>query len=173
MENTIGILKGDIKMKAMNNLKIGMLTCIGVLGLSSCFLAEKPKTFSNNGITITLDNTFFKVNMQDVTLAYTSSKGVNVLFYQTDAGLSSLFNAIDQSYTLYPVVEGEDYKELKNKGNISYYEFCYFEEGTEFYTLLTAFGDEYICEVDMEFIKSNQTLYEETVFTWLESVTIE
>lgn len=62
MENTIGILKGDIKMKAMNNLKIGMLTCIGVLGLSSCFLAEKPKTFSNNGITITLDNTFFKVN---------------------------------------------------------------------------------------------------------------
>lgn len=111
--------------------------------------------------------------MQDVTLAYTSSKGVNVLFYQIDVGLSSFFNAIDQSYTLYPVVEGEDYKELKNKGNISYYEFCYFEEGTEFYTLLTAFGDEYICEVDMEFIKSNQTLYEETVFTWLESVTIE
>ncbi len=119
-------------MKAMNNLKIGMLTCIGVLGLSSCFLAEKPKTFSNNGITITLDNTFFKVNMQDVTLAYTSSKGVNVLFYQIDVGLSSFFNAIDQSYTLYSVVEGEDYKELKNKGNISYYEFCYFEEKTEF-----------------------------------------
>lgn len=40
MENTIGILKGDIKMKAMNNLKIGMLTCISALGLSSCFLAE-------------------------------------------------------------------------------------------------------------------------------------
>lgn len=42
-----------------------------------------------------------------------------------------------------------------------------------FYTLLTAFGDEYICEVNMDFTKSNQTLYEETVFTWLESVTIE
>ena len=116
-------------MKAMNNLKIGMLTCISALGLSSCFLAEKPKTFSNNGITITLDNTFFKVNVEDAALVYTSSKGVNILFYQIDVGLSSFFNAFDQSYTLYPIVEGEDYKELKNKGNISYYDFYLFNEG--------------------------------------------
>lgn len=173
MENTIGILKGDIKMKAMNNLKIGMLTCISALGLSSCFLTEKPKTFSNHGITITLDNTFFKVNVEDAALVYTSSKGVNILFYQIDVGLSSFFNAFDQSYTLYPIVEGEDYKELKIKGNISYYDFYLFNEGSEVFVLLTAFGDEYICEVNMDFTKSNQTLYEETVFTWLESVTIE
>lgn len=74
---------------------------------------------------------------------------------------------------LYPIVEGEDYKELKNKGNISYYDFYLFNEGSEVFVLLTAFGDEYICEVNMDFTKSNQTLYEETVFTWLESVTIE
>ena len=39
-------------MKAKNSLKLALLTGVSVLGLSSCFLAEKEKTFSNNGNSI-------------------------------------------------------------------------------------------------------------------------
>ena len=160
-------------MKAKNSLKLALLTGVSVLGLSSCFLAEKEKTFSNNGITITLDNTFFKVNMENVTLGYTSSKGINVLFYQTSNSLSAMFHAIDEELDLYPVQSGDDYAELKTKGNLYYYEFYYLEENLKIYTLLTAFEDVYICEVNMEYSETNKKLYEETVFTWLESVKID
>lgn len=157
--------------KIIKRISFGIGVFPLVLTLSSCFLAEKEKEFNYGDIHITLDNTFFKRSMEDATVVFTSSKNINIFFYESEMDLATLFTNIDSEYELYSITENTDYAVMKNKGSIHYYEFYYLLDENKIYTLITAFED-YLCEVQMGFNESNEVLYTETVFDWLESVEI-
>ncbi len=161
-------------MKKMNVNKLcGIISIPVMLGLSSCFLTEKPKTFSEKGITITLDNTFFKADLEGAKVAFSSSKSINIVFYDLDqkVSLANLFSAFDTKYVLSPIYEGQHYDELHNKGDLTYYEFMLDHNKKDMYVLLTAFSDT-ICEVNMP-MENHEKYYETKVFEWLSTVQVE
>lgn len=175
-----GVADDMVLQNRKRNTKIGILVLclslvIGVaIGLASVFIEDaSPKTFSDEGITMTLTGEFEQLDFEEYTVCYGSSD-VAVFVIRDDFELMPGGSALSLNQYAHLVMNSTGVSsEVKTSGDLTYFGYEGSDDGSGevfyYYTFAYKSSNAYwVVQYAMD--KNQAEDYREQVFAWAESV---
>lgn len=163
-------------MKTLRNLFLTLVILLSVFTLTSC--KAKEKTFSSNGITVTLTSKFKEKTIQGAQVVYMSRK-VGFMGNPEAKSLLMLPDGVLAEYTE-KVIEVSNLKDIETKtfeenGNTFMYGYykATVKNITYKYMLVTKEGENHYYTMNFWTVEKDFATYEDQMMEWAKSIVVE